>query len=409
MSLVDKDDSFFFVDQAYGTQLYRIFNYRLASYQQWLYPNALECRGITFQIESEYSYGGITKPIRLASFPFAKFFNHNEIPTDLSVLRTGLIEKGLLSPNYDGGLMYDNMVTDGNLEFLRENFFQHTREYSLDEVEVAYDKLDGSLISSMLTDNGVHLKSKGSLFSTQAVDANEVMNNHPALKDFVFQQTSLNRTVIMEYVSPTNRIVLHYDKPDLFVLGVRDNETGYTIPLETLDIDESISVAQGHYNIDGDEFYSTLNSRKGIEGFIFVLADDLRVKVKTDEYLVLHKLKDSINSPKALYEACVHDAIDDIKAQFYDDQSALDIIDDMEGRVRSTFLKLSKNVETFYNSNKHLERKDFAIKGQRELDAIEFSCAMNLYIGRDVDFKEVMIKQRERLGFKTPPKDLDSY
>lgn len=43
-------------------------------------------------------------------------------------------------------------------------------------------------------------------------------------------------------------------------------------------------------------------------------------------------------------------------------------------------------VETFYEDNKHLSRKDYAIKAQSMNDGY-MPLYMNMYIGRDVDYK----------------------
>lgn len=59
---------------------YRIFNYRLASYTQFMKPFGLDMRGTMFQIDPN------TKdPIRLASLPPQKFFNAGENPLTMNL------------------------------------------------------------------------------------------------------------------------------------------------------------------------------------------------------------------------------------------------------------------------------------------------------------------------------------
>ena len=79
MKLCDTSDSFFHKDetighQEHGFKTFRMFNYRLCSYSDFLNDNALECRGIMFEMDEEGN------PIRLASMPMHKFFNVNENP-----------------------------------------------------------------------------------------------------------------------------------------------------------------------------------------------------------------------------------------------------------------------------------------------------------------------------------------
>ncbi|UQJ95286.1 RNA ligase 1 and tail fiber attachment catalyst [Klebsiella phage CPRSA] len=57
MQLCGESETFFFVDQVtvMGTPV-RIFNYRMASYTDWLKPGALECRGIMFEMDGDTPY-----------------------------------------------------------------------------------------------------------------------------------------------------------------------------------------------------------------------------------------------------------------------------------------------------------------------------------------------------------------
>ena len=164
MTLVDTDEAFFYADSVLDDANYRIFNYRLASYSQWLNDGALECRGVTFEVDDN----GDAR--RLVSWPFTKFFNLNENP--------------------------------------------FVMDLDLTKVTHVYDKMDGSLISSMvLPDRTMWLKSKGSLFSSQAQAANKLIRQpeHKKLLKFVEGRVRNEFTVIMEYTAPDNRIVVPYD------------------------------------------------------------------------------------------------------------------------------------------------------------------------------------------------------
>ena len=74
MKLCDENEAFYYTDQQVDGRYYRIFLHRLASYTDFLEPNALEGRGVMFEMDNE---GKDALPIRLASLPFSKFFNYN--------------------------------------------------------------------------------------------------------------------------------------------------------------------------------------------------------------------------------------------------------------------------------------------------------------------------------------------
>jgi len=97
MMLCNGDETFFYSDKVlkpgnYAEGHFRIFNYRLASYQQWLQPDALECRGVMFLMDTTFS-----KPVALVSWPFEKFFNFREVTSDINTLAEALIARGELS------------------------------------------------------------------------------------------------------------------------------------------------------------------------------------------------------------------------------------------------------------------------------------------------------------------------
>jgi hypothetical protein len=50
-----------------------------------------------------------------------------------------------------------------------------------------------------------------------------------------------------------------------------------------------------------------------------------------------------------------------------------------------------------------MERKDFAIKGQAELDKLCFGLVMAKYSGKEVDYKATLIKHRKNFGIKDDP------
>ena len=360
MALVDGDEAFFYVDQVLSGHTYRIFNYRLASYTQWLNPGALECRGVTFLIDDN------EKALALVSWPFEKFFN------------------------------------------LHENPF--TMDLELNVVEIQ-EKMDGSLISTLycVGESKVWLKSKGSLFSDQATAARKLLESpeYEDLAKFVDDVVMMyDATVIMEYMAPDNRIVVAYDKPTLTVLAVRDNQTGEYLPLSRVTGDKvtRFFVKDIVNEVDdADAFVKSIPDMQSHEGYVIRLDTNQRVKIKTEWYLKLHHIKDSINSQRRLFEAVVYDTVDDIKASFYDDPAALQIIADMEAKVEPIYNHMVDSVERFYERNKDLERKEYAVLGQEELESMHFPLAMSKYLGREVDYRATMVKNRKNFGIKDDP------
>lgn len=359
MSICNDSDVFFFTDHIMGDNLFRIFNYRFASYNDWTQsPLTFELRGLMIEIDQNGEF------IKVASRPPCKFFNKNENPftMDLQLNQPGL---------------------------------------------VCY-KEDGSLISTFVYHIDGHprlgLKSKGSLISDQALAATKHMSSkEPELFIEAFELALNGITSYYEYCSPTNRIVLPYQVDELKVLGCRDNLTGIEMHK-----DEVSDVLSSHWTEEFpvsnvEEFLIGVENKRDIEGYV-IWCGDSRFKVKTLWYLTQHNAKDSVNNDRRLFETVIADAQDDLRSMFYDDPWVQERIDWMEGIVQHEYNSMVTTVETFYNKNKHLDRKSYAIKGRAEVKKLWFGLVMNLYLGKTFDWKEFMMSRWKEYGIKDQQK-----
>lgn len=350
---------FYVADQVFKGRKYRIFSYRLGAYTPFMQPDALEGRGIMFEIDEN------DQPIRLAARTMHKFFNLNENPSTMNL------------------------------------------DLSTNNIERITDKCDGSLISTYLDHEGqLQLKSKTSLGSDQVRMAWEVLNKNQNLTNMLKEATEMGETVNLEILSPNNRIVIGYEDTELRVLNLRNQETGkYLFPVKCSGpslFDYYVTEMPVGFDI------KTLEDATGIEGVVVVLQSGEWFKFKTPWYAALHHTKDSINSKRRLFECVITGASDDLKAMFYDDPVAMKMIDDMETLVIPKFDHIIVLVEKFYSVNKDLDRKSYAIKGQTELDHGLFSLAMSLYVGREVDYKGWAIKHIEYFGVRDEVVDIES-
>ena len=353
MELCSNSEAFYFVDQKYQEVDYRVFTYRLASYTDFQNQNAIECRGHTFRKDGDEWV--------LASLPMNKFFNYGE---------------------------HQGWGT----------------EIDLNSIGMVMDKLDGSLISTVHQQDGkMFLKSKTSFTSQQAVDATAYMlhDDNVMLYLSVSHATRLGYTVNFEWISPSNQIVIGYAEPKLVVLNARHMETGaYMSYADMVDLFDKENVVKT-FDIPADPAQFMLDAEKmtGIEGFIICFDNGLWVKHKTEAYCILHHLKDSVNTPRRLWEGVLNETADDLRALFHEDPISIAKIIDMEEKASKIYNHAHKVLHTFYNENKELDRKSYAIKGQEELvkDGL-FSLAMNLYLGKDANIKEFLIKNYKKYG-----------
>lgn len=357
LKLCADNDAFFFKDFTQDGILYRIFNYRLATWTDFQLPGALECRGIMYRVNEDGT-------AVLVSRPMEKFFNAGENPDTMD-------------------LDYSNPLQIMNKE-------------------------DGSLISTYLDGDILKVKSKGSLNSEQAMDATNWLRYNDDIYEALSKVAKAGYTVNMEWVAPHNRIVLHYDTSKLIVLNIRHNETGeylskdkvydmLDVDLEDLWVDERFDI----YSIAPEERVSYIRSQEGYEGTVIQLATGQHVKVKTDWYTKLHYAKDSINNPKSLIMNVLAESTDDLRQLFHDDPSVIDRIERYEKHVSQKFNHIISTLVAF---KEHMDesgdytRKDYAIAAKDQWSYFPefFSAQMNMLVRPEQSIednvKEIMMK-----------------
>lgn len=344
MALCTDESKFFYRDYESSLGMkYRVFSYNYASYNDWLLPDAMECRGIMF----EMSQAG--KPLRIASRPMEKFFNLNETP--------------------------------------------FTMNLDLSKVEYMMTKADGSLVSTYIDKDRVRFKSKSSIHSEQAVFASAMLESleHQDLRDALYELAMNGYTANFEYVSPANRVVLQYEAKQLILLNVRDNDTGEYVPYDNLMTDgvlrrylvEAFEVPEG-------DFVTDIRGREGIEGFVMVMEDGLRFKLKTEWYCALHHTKDSITNNERLFEVVVANGADDLRGMFSTDAFAIEKVEIFETVYRNYLALALTQCQSFYASHRGKSRKEYAGLAQVETKAagleMLFGVIMKMYEGTmDVD------------------------
>ena len=361
IQLTETDSEFFYAEQILDNKVYHIFNYRLASYESFMNPKvadsyiALSARGIMFDVTDKEN-------IKISSRPMNKFFN---------------IEQGEVDRS--------NMKLVGYM-----------------------DKLDGSLISTYLHNGELKLKTKGSIKSEQAVAAMEWLDlpENSEMKNFLkFHTEKNNLTVNMEWTSPDNQIVLFYPESSLRILNMVNNKNGKILIAENIDKENLVNkdiFVKSHKipNMSLDDIIENIRNEQGNEGYILEFFDSEYnthlVKVKNIWYVNLHQIKSNLNTTSKIIETIIDETSDDVRVLFAEDKHFLDNITRLENVVSPRISRIEADVEKFYSDNKELSRKDYAIKAQAELQPY-MSLAMNLYIGKETNYKEFFKKQIDKI------------
>ena len=266
---VKRNDSFYCNDMVVNGYNVKIFNYRLAQFNDFYVDsdmNAFELRGITF-IQDKKGWN---------RFPaLTKFFNLNQ----------------------NQGWMLDDV---NEKKVLR-----------------VQDKADGSLVTFIRFPDGLILpKTKQSFDNDQCKMALEIFENNYDIRSLVRRSFEENFTVIFELVSPFNQIVLPYEKTELRILQIRDSITGRYFTLEemnTLDPDMKLTFVED-FSVKTNALETLLELKEtveDVEGWVVTLDDGQMLKIKTKWYLDSHHLISEIRE-NDIIASIINEEIDDI-------------------------------------------------------------------------------------------------
>ncbi len=315
VDLVNRTGSLTFYESVQYVDGYKIsiFNYRLASYNDFVENNAYEMRGLVYVFNLD---GTFYKSFRLLH----KFFNLNQVA---------------------------------------ETQFELVKDLKIDNVT---NKEDGSVISFIQLPNGKILaKSKMSVLdNTQSLMAQEIYDTNPNIKAVVDYTLINNLVAVFELVSPFNRVVLKYEQTELILIRLRDNTNGFYLPLNTLgELLNDVKTPKVEAYTTWDEILAFVDVSEDIEGVVIECGGDL-VKYKSKWYCDRHHLlTDYIHRPDFLIEKVLDEQIDDVLGQIDEkDVEVRALIDSVIKRVNVFLMETLKDInskveefETFYKKD----------------------------------------------------------
>ncbi len=221
-------------------------------------PIRRECRGIKF-----YPDG------KIAARPLHKFFNVGERP-------------GSLPEDIDW-----------------------TRPHHLVE------KLDGSMVNPVGGRVGWRLTTRKGLTAVARAAEKYLTLGHLKLFD---ELATINFTPTLEYIGPTNQIVVRYDTHRLVLLAARDMITGEYAPRDQLmwwATKLDVPLISQSCELPCDDFTSDpvvlRADEREIEGWVVLFDDGERYKIKTDRYLRLHRALDATSRERLVLELVLRD------------------------------------------------------------------------------------------------------
>lgn len=300
-----------------GTKV-SVFNYRLAQYKDFLNPiegssiTAFELRGLTFV----HNENGSKKRF----LGLHKFFNLNQVE----------------STQYD--LVKDYLV------------------------KVSQEKLDGSMVRFIEVGNKLFAKTKMDFSNNQCQMAMECVKAQN-LEGFIKKTLDMGLSANFEVCSLYNQIVVRYDKTELKLLQLRDENTGEYLDIYSHPLVQEFNVpCTNREEVKSLHTYMELaKTLEGVEGWVVTLENGQMLKIKTDWYFRLHGLlSENLVRENKILEMVLNETIDDALAQITEADPRRKYSEDIQKAVSTYLEKQVKEVIDLKNKYAG-NRKDFAL------------------------------------------------
>lgn len=156
-----------------------------------------------------------------------------------------------------------------------------------------FNKLDGSLIIVSRHNGELVVRTRGTVSVFVHDTSAEIMG---LIKKYGIDTYPLdNDSFLFEHTTPNNRIVLSYGQPELTLLDIicNDDYSYYSSQYVDTTADDIGCPRPNSFPFSElDEVVATCKTLTGQEGFVLSYgANQHRVKIKTDEYCLLHRFK----------------------------------------------------------------------------------------------------------------------
>lgn len=237
--------------------------------------------------------------------------------------------------------------------FNLEEHIEHVGPLPQEPFEV-YEKMDGSLGIIYFIEGEPRIATRGSFGSEQSIKANEILREKYGHLTF-----DPSYTYLLEIIYPENRIVVDYgEKEDLVLLGVIEPKTGREVSLD--DIDPGLPKVKRY---DGINDLAQLRAVEEYnkEGYVIRFSGGLRVKVKFEEYVRLHRIIAGV-SARVIWEfmmqgESIDEMLEKVPDEFYKWVKSVQVdlrsqFKTIEDETRSHYRELADRKETaaYFNS-----------------------------------------------------------
>lgn len=266
------------------------------------------------------------------------------------------------------GLIFDkngSLINRRFHKFFNVNEREETRHEAIDwnQPHHILEKLDGSMVSPCLLPSGVVRWMTKMGITDTSMEAEIFVALNKKYQDFAIRAIADGITPIFEWCSNKNRIVLDFPEDQLILTAARNNVDGYYTTYDRLcEIAEryDIPVVKA-FSYDSKNILDIVRQQEDTEGVVVRFHDGHMVKVKSDWYVRIHKIKALLGQERDVVSMILNNQLDDILPVL--PKEDIEKIEQFQIKLMKQLKIVSNNLSSFvfqYRSN--FDRKSFAIE-----------------------------------------------
>jgi RNA ligase len=237
--------------------------------------------------------------------------------------------------------------------------------FEMADSHVILDKLDGSMITPVLINDKIEWHTKMGATDV-AKQVEEFVAKNPHYEEFARVYCRNGITLIFEWCSRKQQIVLDYAEDQLVLTGARIMKTGAYFTYEGLvsvtDV-RDIPVVENFGTVFGlESFMEVAREQKDFEGYVIRFDNGQMLKVKTEWYVQIHKAKEKILQDRHVVAMILDNTLDDVKS--FLSKEDLDALNVFETKIVETMESTARDAVGFVAVRKkqNWTKKDFALK-----------------------------------------------
>jgi hypothetical protein len=239
-------------------------------------------------------------------------------------------------------------------------------------------------------------------------------------------------SLLFEWISPRNQIVIKYDSPEIYLVGAvfhGKDKKWFDTDFDLIDIhglkkiseETSISLVK-HFNLknkaDVINLIAKLKNEKEIEGYVIRMNNDQDlVKCKSDNYFILHALKSNLKSESLIDlwlawdrpDFCVFQHNFETNYDFETWTTIMPAVCSMYDGIKIAN-SITDHIRNFVEENEHhLSRKDFALMAKQKYQGDKLAACFTMLDRRPLKhefIKSLILQNSKHYEFSMFKKDI---